>query len=56
MPLQEADEMPQALRPEVFEALGREFRKIGFRFVAVDVDGYRSGSLNEVLTSIQVRP
>jgi uncharacterized protein len=50
------EEMPRALRPEVFETLGREFRKIGFRYVAVDVDGYRSGSLNEALTSIQVHP
>jgi uncharacterized protein len=48
------DEMLQALTPEVFERLGREFKNIGFQFVAVDVDGYRTGSLNEVLTTIQV--
>src|SRR4030095_10702552 len=46
------EEMPKALNVEVFDTLGREFRRIGFQFVAVDVQGYRSGALNEVLTSI----
>jgi uncharacterized protein len=48
------DEMPRALNMQTFEAIGREFKKIGFQFVAVDVEGYRSGALNEVLTTIQV--
>jgi uncharacterized protein len=47
------DEMPKALSMEMFEKLGRSFREIGFRFVAVDVQGYRTGALNEVLTSIE---
>src|SRR6266705_3582236 len=46
------DEMPRALTVEMFDQLSREFKKIGFRFVAVDVDGYRTGALNEVLTQI----
>lgn len=46
------EEMARALTMEVFDRLSREFKKIGFRFVAVDVDGYRSGALNEVLTKI----
>jgi pyridinium-3,5-biscarboxylic acid mononucleotide sulfurtransferase len=48
------EEMPRALNLEMFEAIGREFRSIGFQFVAVDVQGYRTGALNEVLTTIQV--
>jgi uncharacterized protein len=48
------EEMPRALSLEMFEALGREFKRIGFQFVAVDVQGYRTGALNEVLTTIQV--
>jgi pyridinium-3,5-biscarboxylic acid mononucleotide sulfurtransferase len=48
------EEMPRALHVEMFDTLGREFKRIGFKFVAVDVQGYRSGALNEVLTSIQV--
>ena len=46
------EELPNALSIEVFDHLSREFKKIGFRFVAIDVDGYRSGALNEVLTRI----
>jgi uncharacterized protein len=46
------EEMPKALSVEMFETLGREFRRIGFPFVAVDTQGYRTGALNEVLTSI----
>ena len=46
------DEMPKALSVEMFDRMSREFKRIGFRFVAVDVDGYRTGALNEVLTQI----
>jgi uncharacterized protein len=48
------DEMQKALRLEMFDTLSREFRSIGFRFVAIDVDGYRTGALNEVLTQIRI--
>jgi pyridinium-3,5-biscarboxylic acid mononucleotide sulfurtransferase len=48
------EEMPGALTLEMFERLSREFKRIGFRFVAVDVDGYRTGALNEVLTQIKL--
>src|SRR6185503_6539682 len=45
------EEMPKALNVEMFDRLGREFRNVGFQFVAVDVQGYRTGALNEVLTT-----
>jgi len=48
------EELPKALSVEVFDRLSSEFKKIGFRFVAIDVDGYRTGALNEVLTQIAV--
>lgn len=48
------DEMPGALNVDVFDTIGREFKRLGFQFVAVDVQGYRTGALNEVLTTIQV--
>ncbi|HET9219121.1 MAG TPA: ATP-dependent sacrificial sulfur transferase LarE [Terriglobia bacterium] len=48
------EEMTRALSVEMFEVLGREFQRIGFRFVAVDVQGYRTGALNEILTTIKV--
>jgi uncharacterized protein len=46
------EEMPKALSVEMFDTFNREFRRIGFPFVAVDTQGYRTGALNEVLTSI----
>src|SRR5438093_5203467 len=48
------EEMPKALNIDVFNRLSGEFKKIGFRFVAVDVDGYRTGALNETLTQITI--
>ncbi len=46
------EEMPKALNIDVFDRLSSEFRKIGFRFVAIDLDGYRTGALNAILTQI----
>jgi uncharacterized protein len=34
------------------ETLQREIRALGYRFVAMDLGGFRSGSLNEGLDSI----
>jgi uncharacterized protein len=44
-----SDELPRALEPEVRAALVSEMKKLGYRFVTVDLEGYRTGSLNEVL-------
>ena len=41
------DEMARLLDPQIGETLSREFRKLGFRFVTLDLGGFRSGSLNE---------
>src|SRR5215471_19803657 len=48
------DELPKALNLEVLDRISREFKVCGFKFVALDVDGYRTGALNEVLTQIQI--
>ena len=42
-------EMGRALTEEVREALLRDLKAIGYRYVSLDLQGYRSGSLNEVL-------
>lgn len=41
------DEMIRALDPEVRETLVQRFKQIGYTFVALDLQGYRVGSLNE---------
>ena len=43
------DEMARALDPEVGEAIIRELKAIGYRYVTLDLQGYRTGSLNEGL-------
>ena len=45
-------EIQKAFSVELFERLSTEFKKLGFRFVTIDVDGYRTGALNELLTQI----
>jgi uncharacterized protein len=41
------DELPRAVEPETADALDRALRAIGFKYVTVDLRGYRLGSLNE---------
>lgn len=41
------DEMVNALNPEVAESLNTYFKGLGFRFVSLDLGGFRSGSLSE---------
>jgi len=43
------DEMPRALSIEMFDTLSAIFKRLGFTYVALDLSGYRQGSLNEVL-------
>lgn len=41
------DEMARALDEDVSRAIDRALKALGFRFVALDLRGYRTGSLNE---------
>ncbi|MFZ1888412.1 MAG: ATP-dependent sacrificial sulfur transferase LarE [Candidatus Binataceae bacterium] len=43
----EQAEIARIFEPQIRELVDREFKKIGFRFVAIDLRGFRSGSLNE---------
>ena len=43
------DEMPKALTAEMALRFTAIFRKLGFQYVTLDLEGYRQGSLNEVL-------
>lgn len=44
------DEMTRAVAPEMTAAISRELKRAGFTYVALDLDGYRQGSLNESLS------
>ena len=43
------DEMARAIEPEVADAIDRALRAIGYQHVALDLRGYRLGSLNDAL-------
>ena len=50
-----ADEMAKLAIPEHAAAIVRQLRKLGFVFVAVDLAGYQTGSLNQLLTEQEKR-
>jgi uncharacterized protein len=43
------DELAKALTPEMAARFTEIFKKLGFKYVTIDLEGYRQGSLNEVL-------
>jgi uncharacterized protein len=43
------DEMGRALEPDVAQAIESSLKALGFQYVALDLHGYRAGSLNEGL-------
>src|SRR5215213_9107852 len=47
-------EVARLAAPDVRERLSRRFRDLGFKFVTLDLDGFRSGSLND-LVGLEVR-
>lgn len=43
------EELDRVLSKEMFEKLASRFRALGFKYVTLDLHGFRSGSMNEVL-------
>jgi pyridinium-3,5-biscarboxylic acid mononucleotide sulfurtransferase len=52
----EQSEIARIFEPGNRETIEREFKRIGFRFVAIDLKGFRSGSLNEGLIANAPKP
>jgi len=44
-------EMAKALSAEVIDEFARRFRELGFKYVTLDLHGYRTGAMNEVLNN-----
>ncbi|HEY0658537.1 MAG TPA: ATP-dependent sacrificial sulfur transferase LarE [Pyrinomonadaceae bacterium] len=42
-------ELSNALNTHITEKLAKEFKNLGFRYVTLDLQGYRSGAMNETL-------
>lgn len=49
------DEMARALASGMAAAFTRIFKDLGFKFVTLDLEGFRSGSMNDLLPVDQVR-
>jgi uncharacterized protein len=43
------DELPRALSPGMAKEFTRIFKALGFKFVTLDLEGFRSGSMNSLL-------
>jgi pyridinium-3,5-biscarboxylic acid mononucleotide sulfurtransferase len=48
------DELPQALHPQMAAEFTRIFKTLGFKFVTLDLEGFRSGSMNALLSAAQL--
>ena len=47
-------EMDRVLRKDLIDELARRFRELGFKYVTLDLEGFRSGSMNEVIDHPQI--
>ena len=47
------EELPRALRPEMAHEFTAIFKRLGFHYVTLDLEGYRQGALNETLSLAQ---
>jgi uncharacterized protein len=48
------DEMARALTPEMAAEFSKTFKALGFKFVTLDLEGFRSGSMNALLPAEQL--
>ena len=48
------DEILRAMTPEMAAEFTRIFKKLGFKFVTLDLEGFRSGSMNALLSPEQI--
>ncbi len=45
------DELEKALNVEMFSEFSRIFKALGFAYVTLDTEGFRSGSMNAILSA-----
>ena len=48
------EEMEKALNPAVAAEFARIFKALGFKFVTLDLEGFRSGSMNSLLSAAEL--
>jgi len=50
-----AKDIPRAIEPAMREKIDTALREIGYHYVAIDLRGFRSGSLNEVIADSKLK-
>ena len=48
------EELPRALDPQMAAEFARAFKGLGFKFVTLDLEGFRSGSMNALLPAAEL--
>jgi pyridinium-3,5-biscarboxylic acid mononucleotide sulfurtransferase len=48
------EELPRALTSEMAREFTTVFKRLGFKFITLDLEGFRSGSMNQLLTAEQL--
>ena len=49
------EEMPRVFAGDTRQTIVSELKALGFKFVSLDLEGFRSGSMNSVLPLEQIR-
>jgi uncharacterized protein len=49
------EELPRALTAEMAREFTGVFKRLGFKFVTLDLEGFRSGSMNQLLSADELR-
>jgi uncharacterized protein len=44
-----AEDFSKLFDPNIKDHISRSLKELGYKYIAVDLDGYRTGSLNEAL-------
>jgi uncharacterized protein len=50
------DDLPRALNMDTLDAITKAVRRAGFLYVTLDTQGYRSGSMNDMLPASAIAP
>ena len=45
------ESLPALLAPDTQDRVRKEFHRLGFRYVTLDLDGFRSGSMNSIIST-----
>jgi len=51
-----ANAIARLAEPVLREQLATELKRLGFKYVTLDLEGFRSGSQNEALPLVQIQP